>query len=256
MDLKWLLKLLGCRDEELQNQVNQLQTQLTACGNEKSGLTNTILSLNTTIQTLKANLDDCRKEGTVTIPDFLDTSEYPYMPQVHVERDRYVTLQDPKAIYTRSSILQSLAENWVNLPLNEKLMTIWRVVEANFSYEYDITEDWRFSPITWWLKKGDCEDWTILFVDLCKAARIPTDRYFNATGWFYNNGNKFGHSFPIIKAEDNIWKVAETTLGYVPSDFKILQDSNYDISWGICNHQFSGKIKANFNKGKDGKVQI
>jgi len=200
---------------------------------------------------LDKSLNNTWDEGK--LPVWLDTSKTPYIPVVKVEGET-VRLK-PQDIYMESRTLRQIATPLRSLPVERRFREIWKLVIKRVSYKYDKSDNW-FPPIVTWEKRtSDCEDTTILFVTLCRLAHIPADRVFNACGYYYVGGKRYGHSFPIIKLDDGKWYVAETTLDFVPNSFKLLLGSNYDCSWGLANWKFAGKIKPEFNKGK-GKVQI
>jgi hypothetical protein len=111
------------------------------------------------------------------------------------------------------------------------------------TYNYDDGEDWRFSAISAAYGKGDCEDGTILFLDLAREAGFKPTEIFNATGWVTNkNGEKFGHSFPILNCGDG-WYIYETTLSSLPTSTMKFLGSKYDCSWGLANWLWDGKLK-------------
>ena len=198
-----------------------------------------------------SNKDDTWDEGNV--PDWLDTNQTPYIPVIEIEGE---TIQlRPQDIYMECRTLREIATPLRKLPIEERFREIWKLVIQRMSYKYDKSDNWLPPIVSWERKAGDCDDSTVLFVTLCRIAHIPADRVFNSCGWYYANGKRYGHSFPIIKLDDGKWYIAESTLNFVPSNFKLLLGSNYDCSWGVANWKFAGKIKPEFNKGK-GKVQI
>ena len=87
----------------------------------------------------------------------------------------------------------------------------------------------------------NCEDGTCLFVTLCRIAHVPADSVFNATGWYRDGTNAYGHSYPIVKMEDGNWYIMETTIDFVPNAPKLFKGSNYDASWGYANWKITGK---------------
>ena len=176
-------------------------------------------------------------------PTWLDSSIYPYKPYCVIEEGKY-TLEDPRDIYSDSSSLINVANTWKKLPLNQKLMAVWYYVIDALTYAYDVNEDWQFPIITFYRKLGDCEDGTILFVELCKLAGVKSDSIFNCCGWYHQGTEKFGHSYPIAKMEDGFWYIFETTLDNKPTSPKIFKDSDYDASWGVCNWKYYGKING------------
>jgi transglutaminase-like putative cysteine protease len=176
-------------------------------------------------------------------PSWLDMTVYPYKPYCVIEEGKY-TLDDPRDIYSDSTTLKAIVTGWNKLPVNQRLMAVWNYVIDALTYAYDISEDWQFPIITYYRKQGDCEDGTILFIELCKLAGIKADSVFNCCGWYHEGTNKYGHSYPIAKMEDDLWYIFETTIDNHPTSPKLFKGSNYDASWGVCNWKYYGKIQG------------
>ena len=178
-------------------------------------------------------------------PGFLNDM-LPYTPKTRIitkDGEKIIILQ-PKDIYTSSNSIKAIVDTnrWHELYANNKTECahkIWEYVIKSITYEYDKEEDWRPSLITQKYAFGDCEDSTILFIDLCKEAGFRPDEIFNTCGYFTNDNTKFGHSWPIVNTGDG-WKVYETTLTKVPAEPKKFLGSNYTADWGASNWKFSG----------------
>jgi len=192
-----------------------------------------------------------KEPDTSEKPEWMDESRH-YNPNILVfeKGTSYWVEIDAKDIYAPSVSLEKLVEDkgWVDLPLNTKLRVIWEHVIKHISYRYDQSESWEYPPTTHFRKKGDCEDGTIYFVTLCRIARVPGDRVFNALGKM----GSIGHSWPIVKMEDDKWYIMETTIDSVPTHPLLLRGSTYKASYGVQNWKFNGVIK----NGKDKDYQI
>jgi hypothetical protein len=228
---EWLLSILGCEEGLWKGKYTDCSTQLDKALND-------MLSLKSQVEELKLQLikDDSKK------PDWLDLTQYVYTPKVAIA-EGLVELYDPCEIYASNEVLYGICQgNLKNKTLDEKLMWIWYWVIDALTYMYDVNEDWQFPIVTYFKEKGDCEDGTILFVEMCKQASIKADYVFNCCGWYHQGADKFGHSFPIAKMEDGKFYIFETTLDAKPAAPKLFKGSNYDASWGLCNWKFKGKI--------------
>jgi hypothetical protein len=154
----------------------------------------------------------------------------------------------PTHIYSSNALTKKVA---LNLGLRDLYISdkkacaraIWKYVIDNIDYELDEGEDWRFSAITDTYGEGDCEDTTILFIDLAHEAGFKANEVFNATGYFtQKDGTRFGHSFPILNCGDG-WYVYETTIDSLPGAPMLFLGSNYTANWGLCNWKYGGFIK-------------
>jgi hypothetical protein len=133
------------------------------------------------------------------------------------------------------------------------------ISEVSISYVEDIgtfqTRDFEVEDTHNFIFKNglishNCEDSSILMVDLCRAAGVPADSILLATGWFKDSsGNKFGHAFPICKNSDGKWYIYESTLdnSYLKYEPKLFKGSNYDCSWGLINDRWAGKSNIGDN---------
>ena len=125
-------------------------------------------------------------------------------------------------------------------------VSISKIEKLGYVDMYDLTVQDTHTVI---MRNGivthQCEDTTVLFVTLCRIAGVPSDRVFNATGWF---DNKYGHSFPIVKMEDDKWYVMETTLKFIPNKPILFKGSRYSCKFrmgigGVNNWEHKGVIK-------------
>jgi len=186
----------------------------------------------------------------VKVPDFLDTIKRAYYPVAKITTLSGIraVLISPEDIYSRNNAIKRIIDDRKLRELyktdkKECARTIWSIVLDTMDYNYDDGEDWRFSAISLSYRQGDCEDGTILFLDLAHEAGFKADEVFNATGWVTSkDGKKFGHSFPIVNYGDG-WYIYETTLTFLPSKPMKFLGSNYDCSWGLANWSLDGKLK-------------
>lgn len=181
-------------------------------------------------------------------PVWLDRGKNPYKPSIQYFENgklRNVSI-DYNDIYALSDSLDELVmiNHWSDLELDEKLKAIWKYIIQKISYAYDKGEAWQYPTTTYYRRRGDCEDGTILFVTLCHLADISDGDVFNACGWWtMSDGTKIGHSFPIAKMSDGMWYVFETTIDVVPPSPKLFKGSNYTADWGVANMYYKGMIK-------------
>lgn len=193
------------------------------------------------------------EEPIMETPEFIDTNIQAYKPIV-VGEGETVIIQDPRDIYAISPTLEKwIINNGIHkMTHDEKLRAIWKFVIEAITYKFDKAENWQFPAETYYRKYGDCEDGTILFVVLCRAAGIKPDKVFNACGWVKTSNGQFGHSYPIAQMSDGFYYIFETTIDYVPTQPMRFKGSNYDSSWGVANWLFSGGIK----NGQQNNYQI
>ena len=156
-------------------------------------------------------------------PKWLNENKEPYTPRVMVQtksKTSHDLIPEPRSVFDPTNITFKnfiKYKEWNKLPHEEKLKKIWHFVIGRVTYEYDIFEDWRPSYVTYYSKRGDCEDTSLLFVDLCIAAGVPSDKIFVALGWYYVGGEEIGHAYPICKHDDGKWYIYESTLSFKPS---------------------------------------
>ena len=144
--------------------------------------------------------------------------------------------------YPRFDDLQQLVldSGWLNLStVEEKLSQILKWVILNHSYQADLGEDWRPAQETFYYKRGDCEDSTILWVTLCRLAGVPADRVFNAIGSF----NGMGHSFGVGTHDDGRLYLYETTLSTPPSSIKAFDGNGPYAIDCLVNWKYVGVLK-------------
>jgi len=190
---------------------------------------------------LREALDECQNYQEPEKPDWLDDSQLPYEPLIEIEGEKIKLL--PQDIYMECRTLREKALKWRELPLNERLWEIWKFVIVSLKYKYDKEENWLPPIVSLVRGWGDCEDGTILFITLARLAHIDSDKVFNACGWYHEDSQKFGHSYPIAKMEDEKWYIFETTLDSIPGSPKLFEGSNYTADWGVANWQYAGVIK-------------
>jgi len=240
----------------LRRRCNDLQAMCVELTNRIRELKEELSKKNEEIKMLKQLV---LEEEHVEPPEWLDLSKSSYQPKREilrkdgkVERVSY----KPCDLYVVTPTIKKIVldNKWYLLSHDKKLMKIWAYVIKRVKYQYDFLEDWRYAIITNNYRKGDCEDGTILFITLCRAAGIPANKVFNACGWYYTSSGRFGHSFPIAQMSDGKWYVFESTLDFVPSKPKLFKGSNYSADWGVHNWMFDGKIKPEYKV--NGRYQV
>lgn len=107
-------------------------------------------------------------------------------------------------------------------------------------------ENWKMPSEIFYSGIDDCDGFTTLFVTACNICDIPADRVFNATGHYKHSKGWIGHSFPVVKFDDNQWYVLEGTSKRAPVLFKT--STEYKITKnnmlnGLSNWEMSGKSK-------------
>jgi len=220
------------------------------CGDELQriiGLENVRDSLREEIRKLKNIIAEIQEPPTTPKPIWLDDKDTPYQPKIQflTQSGGVEEVQmDSKDIYNVSYSLEKLVEQkkWKGLPLDRRFNAIWDYVCRRVKYTFDNKEAWNFPIATYWRKRGDCEDSTILFVTLCRLSDIPSDRVFNALGWFKKGKDEFGHSWAICKMSDDEWYIFETTLIVAGTPKKFKGNNNYFADWGVANWEHFGGI--------------
>lgn len=136
-------------------------------------------------------------EKYTKVPDFLNTSQRAYFPITKITTTIGVKsiLLSPEAIYSRNFAIKKIVDDRKLRDLYKKdkkecAKTIWGIVLDTLDYQYDDGEDWRFSAISLSHRDGDCEDGTILFLDLAREAGFNPTEVFNATGWVTGRDRK------------------------------------------------------------------
>jgi len=191
---------------------------------------------------LKSDYEILKEPDQSKPPCWLDQSRGNHNPSVLVfEKNKSYWVQiDPIDIYAPSPSLEKLVtdKKWRGLPLNQRVVSIWRHVIDHIKYRYDQSESWEYPTTTHYRKYGDCEDGTIYFLTLCRLAKVPGDRVFNAVGKM----GSVGHSWPIVQMEDDKWYIMETTLDHMPEQPMLFDGSKYHANYGVYNWKFKGGI--------------
>jgi len=206
---------------------------------------NTLLSYE--LDNFKALYESLTSPNT-DAPKWLNQKKQAYAPPVrylNTSGKPFTTSLKQQDIYATSKVLEDLVKNeaWMLMTHNQKLMSIWHFVTTRLRYAYDHGDAWQYPATTFYRKWGDCEDGTVLFLTLCKLAKVPCDKVFNACGYFKEGSTQFGHSYPVAQMEDDLWYVFETTINNKPAHPKRWKDSPYYADWGLANWEFQGKIK-------------
>ncbi|MFA5158050.1 MAG: hypothetical protein WC451_02595 [Patescibacteria group bacterium] len=229
-----------------------------------------VISLEKEIEGLRAKLS-LYEEPETRVPDFLDESKPAYRPTMQYLDEKgklnSVQITTPQDIYPLWGFALNIviANQWNKLSEYKALMAMWNfvVLKKNLEYISDYGDNWAPAVLTYYRKKGDCEDGVLLFMALIRAycALVPNSnlsaRAFNAVG-----DCSFGyHSFPIIEiTEENCVEagvssdkagfcIFETTLDYEQTSPAILKGSkSYFIDeGGLQNWKFSGQIKSSYS---------
>ncbi|MFA5412767.1 MAG: transglutaminase family protein [Candidatus Micrarchaeia archaeon] len=224
---------------------------------QMSGWTMRVREGEIAIESLKAELA-LTGEPQSAFPDFLQEGSYPYLPRRQfVTKDGMDTalLSDAREIYALFQFHKGIVSSrgWKKLSRHQKLMAIWKFVcsQDTRKYEYDRGDNWQLALDTYYRKRGDCEDSSILFVTFARAAGISPSEVFLAVG-----PTSFGyHAFPIVyyspkdaqdafgNPESSGWYVFEATLEEEPVQPIPLAGSVYGIDNGLQNWQHAGQIK-------------
>ncbi|MDD4781251.1 MAG: transglutaminase domain-containing protein [Tissierellia bacterium] len=107
-------------------------------------------------------------------------------------------------------------------------------------------ENWKMPSEIFYSGIDDCDGFTTLFVTACNICNIPADRVFNATGHYKHPNGWIGHSFPVVKFDDNQWYVLEGTSKIAPILFKtstVYKITKDNMLNGLSNWEMSGKAK-------------
>ena len=184
------------------------------------------------------------------MPEWLDNSQKAYYPIIKSSSGASISIHPTEIyVYGKTLLNYTKQEQMNGLTYIQRLFKIWDIVCRRLTYRTDTAgEDWQFPSATWFLKEGDCEDGTNLFVTLCMISGIPSNRVFNVCGRIGDRETGYGHSFPIVwlpKGEwgEEGWYIMETTLnsatGIMPMKF---YGSYYYGDWGAANWHHQGKI--------------
>lgn len=205
-------------------------------------------------RTVKSDLTVCKmslhelrssQDDQIPVPSWLDEAKKCYQARVRLDTHNGIrTIEfDPRNLYEVTPELKQITKQLIIDNRVSTVDSIWNYVIKYITYELDKGEDWRFPTITHKYRRGDCEDSTILFITMLRAAGFRADEVFNCTGWFDDGKNKYGHSFPIVRM-GGTWYIFETTLNNRPDSWMPFTDSVYDAEWGLHNWKFAGKIKS------------
>jgi hypothetical protein len=230
----WLRNILGCQEDFWKGKFDASETAAAVMAEDMRK----VISENNDLKNqLVTDSSNC--------PSWLDERVMPYIPNVSLPEGT-VTLDNPREIYCSNAELKDMVVlETKGMTSDQKLTWAWYKVIDRLAYMYDVTDDWQFPIVSWYKRQGDCEDGTILFVELCRLAGITADSVFNACGWYKSNGQNFGHSYPIAKMADGKWYVFESTLDYHPgAPVAFDGNANYDDTWGDSNWKYAGKRKT------------
>ena len=223
---EWLLKVLGCQTQYWHDQYDLMYEG--------------IVRKDTIIAELKAKINELEEQNSYEDdsmrPTWLDTSQVPYEPLIEIEGEQIIL--KPQDIYMECKTFRDMIVKLRNLPLDQKLIEIWKIVINALIYKYDKNENWLPPIVSYMRRYGDCEDGTIIFVTFCRLAHAKADSIFNACGLY---DKKYGHSYPIAKMSDGKWYIFETTLDSMPKEPKLFKGSNYTAEWGYANWKYAGK---------------
>lgn len=261
---------LSAQNKELTNKVKALNDYVYQLQKTDDGKAQKIIDLEATIADNDKRITDLTEgieslkvalaatgEIDAPLPNFLDENKPAYTPWFQFFKPdgtlSGVTCDDPRDVYA----FFNFQKKWVyendikNLSKHQKLMAIWKwVTDAkNRYYEYDYNDNWQLAIQTYYRKKGDCEDSSILFVTFARVAGIRPDEIFLSVGdsqWGY-------HAYPIIYYSDEEakefggnagWYIFESTLsGYCPPKPSQLLGAKYWVD-SIANWKFAGIVKS------------
>jgi len=234
---EWLKSLFCGAD------IERLENSLEKAVEDTSSLSTELENLSNKHETLKWDYATLKEPDQSKAPNWLDQSKGNHNPSILVfEKGKSYWVQiGVKDIYSPSPSLEELVEQkkWRGMPLNQRLMSIWGHVIDHIKYRYDQSESWEYPTTTHYRKYGDCEDGTIYFVTLCRLAKVPADRVFNAVGKM----GSIGHSWAIVQMEDDKWYIMETTIDSKPEHPMLFLGSKYHAVYGTYNWKFKGGIK-------------
>ena len=125
---------------------------------------------------------------------------------------------------------------------DEIALNVLKYIKKNHNYKQDTSEYWMFPEDFYYFKSGDCEDFTNLYVSICRTFGIPAYRIKVCCGWVKNPKGKglIGHSYPIYLANDDEWKIMDTTYYSNLKDLPIKRVP-------ARNNKLYGKIWFTFN---------
>lgn len=138
---------------------------------------------------------------------------------------------------------------------DDKALVCLEWVRKNIKYSYDINnqnveEFWQYAHETLELKKGDCEDMTILLMNMMLIARIP---YWKIRPTCSNVNDPFtkqvsGHCFVTYECEEkDFWVLLDAC--YYPNNLLIKERKNYKDEENYSDVWFSWNQKYCFASG-------
>lgn len=186
-------------------------------------------------------------------PEWLDERGIAYHPTIRSASGAVVGISPTKMYVWNDDLVKVVEDNKLyNMPMKQKIYTIWDIVCRRLKYRWDTQgEDWQFPPATWYLKEGDCEDGTVLFVTLCMLAGVDSGKVFNCCGLVGDPVSGSGHSFPIVYLDDwngEGWYIFETTLNESQQKSMRFKGSSYYGVWGVSNWEYCGTFKNGVNQ--------
>ena len=129
-------------------------------------------------------------------------------------------------------------------------LKVLKYMVKNYTYLRDSDEYWQFPEETYYALTGDCEDFSNLYVSICRTLGISAYRIKVCTGWVkVLEGSGFiGHAYPIFLAKDNQWRIMDCTYS-TDIETEVLDrpvaslDKRYKDIWFTYNDCFSWRQK-------------
>ena len=201
-------------------------------------------------------------EVPFTIPtDIIDVGTFGYLPQtvyfywdgskpasktvpIHIHKF-YRNFDDNMFQFFRNKIKGKKTYRTKFIALRDACYDVIKY-KHDLSQGFNIGENWKMPSEIFYSGIDDCDGFTTLFVTACNICDIPADRVFNATGHYKHVTGWIGHSFPVVKFDDDKWYVLEGTSKRNPllfkdnKEYKITQNN---ILNGLSNWAMSGKSK-------------
>lgn len=105
---------------------------------------------------------------------------------------------------------------------DQRAWKIWKFVAEYIEYKSDkesvgLSDFWLFPSETLTLRKGDCEDTSILMASLMQTAGISDHCIRVVLGRVISSEGTFGHAWVVYQNEAGRWCLLESTLTSVPS---------------------------------------
>lgn len=239
----------------------RLQNKVESLTEAASVYQNTIVSLNNSIDSLKAELAYQTTEPETEKPKYISKDGFCYAWMFQSEGED-ILLKNPTHVYTRSDMLYDLVkvEELKKLPRYQRLMKAWEFVIKAITYKYDKFDNAQLHVVSLYRKKGDCEDGAIMFLDILRMLGFSPTEVYNVVG-----NTSFGyHSYPVVwltkediagtpvESQGEGLYIYETTLDFLPDSPKKLNGSNYWCEGGIQNWRYFGAIDLNYSKNFNG----